>query len=224
MASLFEYNEESGNLEYIPGEEEVLDESVDSASPSGNEGPILSSEEEIETVDPSVDNDSSAGGSDVVLLSEEVTESIRAISPAPGGLSSSTLDYFDRLVSGLPSNYGYVAFRNDSDDTYSGTLVYGKNFDYSDGVVLFGEGSVQIDVSRYSSAGYNNYIQYDTTAVSDVPVRLTSSGTVLYYTNATEGYPILGGLARPVGFSSLLVAGLLSAMAVAVLSKLLLRR
>lgn len=229
-ASLFEFNPDSGEIEYIPTEEEIGEESIINESgvvalEDSTQGPVLSGEMEgeeiVEENQVSVGIDNSADGSSgTVFDNVQVMQALLANTPASGSLSSSTIDYFDRLVSGFPSDYVYVAYRNDSDDSYSGTIIYGDDYDLSDDSIVFGEGAVAVDVYRRAGSGYQNYITYDSSDASDSVITLSNSGTILYYTNAFEGYPILGGYNRPVGFSSLVVVGLLSAFAVCILNKL----
>lgn len=224
MADIFTTDPDTGEIVYEPiNKEDVTNESGDLFNASGTEGPVLSGEEETEeTQEPVIDSPDIVGTP--VLLSEEVTQALLAQTPATGSLNSSTINYFDRLVSGLPNDYGYVAFRNDSQDAYSGTIIYGKDYDYNNGTVVFGKGAVEVDVSRVSTSGSNNTIRYESMDASDSYVQLRQSGTILYYTNAVEGYPILGGTARPVGMDSLLTVGLIVAMATAIITKLLSRR
>lgn len=222
MESLFEVDPETNEIIY--SESEVSEsESGNISAENSSTGSILSSEEEVlET--PELDSIDSDSGSVTVTLSAEQSAVLLASSPASGSLNSSTIDYFDRLVSGLPSNYCYVAFRNNTDDSYAGTIIYGKDFDCNGDTIVFGKGAVEIDVSRVTGSGYSSYIHYDALDASDSYVDISQSGNILYYTNAVEGYPILGDSGRVFDVSPFLVVGLISAMAVAVLSKLLNRR
>lgn len=224
--SLFEVDPVTNEVVYEEAESEVLtDESGLVSDENSNSGSILDSEAEIAEEEVVV-SDTSDSDSGVMLLSEEVAETLLASSPASGSLNSSTIDYFDRLVDGLPADYGYVAFRNSAGDAYAGTILYGKDWEYNDGTVIFGEGAVEVDVSRTSSTGstYNTYITYESMDASDSFVELSQSGSILYYTNAVEGYPILGSGARPLDVGPFMAVGLISAMAVVVLSRLLSRR
>ena len=228
--SLFEFNSETGEIDYLPteeelgeitGEESVEHESGDLSSETGDPGSVLSGQEEaLEDSLPVESSDSGVGSGDDILYSEPVLQALLASTPASGSLSSSTIDYFDRLVSGLPSDYVYVAYRNDSDDSYAGTIIYGDDYDVSGDSIVFGEGAKAVDVSRYSGSGYQNYISYDTSDATDTVVTVYDSGTVLYYTNAIDGYPVLGGYERPVGFSALLAVVLVSVFGSLVLNKL----
>lgn len=208
--------------EIVYAESEV-DENGVYSSEDGSQGGILQSEEEITENEVAADSSSDSGDS-VMLLSEELIDALAVNSPASGSLNSSTIDYFDRLVDGLPLDYGYVAYRNSSDDAYAGTIIYGKDWETSGNSVVFGEGAISIDVSRVTGSGYTNYITYDASDASNSVIGLNQSGTILYYTNAVEGFPILGSGARPLSISLFLVVGLISAMAVAVLNRLLSRR
>lgn len=218
--SLFEVDPVTNEIVYEEGE--VLDDGSYVVE-NGGEGSVLGSETEVPQAQTFALPASDSGDVPVVL-SEEVAEALLASTPASGSLSSSTIDYFDRLVDGLPSDYCYVAFRNDSDDSYAGSIVYGDDYDVSGNTVVFGEGAVEIAVSRSSGSSYSSYITYDASDASDSVVNLGQSGTILYYTNAVPGYPILGSGARPLEIGAFVTVGLVSAIAVAVLTKLLNRR
>lgn len=218
--SLFEVDPVTNEIVY---EESGVEESGVYTFEDGDSGSLLQSEEEV--LEEEMDTASDVGSGDgVMLLSEEVEAALLASTPAAGSLNSSTINYFDRLVDGLPSDYVYVAYRNSSDDTYAGSIIYGKEWDCNNNTVVFGEGAIEIDVSRVSGSGYSNYISYDASDASDSIITLSQSGTILYYTNAVEGYPILGTGARPFDIAPFLVVGLVTSMAVAVLMKLLNRR
>lgn len=237
---LFTYNEETGEVEYQPVETSDAEDSVqtgeessengcDQVSPSGDDtGDLLSDSEGVSEDTSEISEadsvDLTGSNTSVLVVSDEAVAALAASSPASGSLSSSTIDYFDRLVSGLPSDYTYVAYRNDSDDSYAGTIIYGENADVSGNTIVFGKDAVEIDVSRSSGSSYSSYISYATSDATDAIVTITSSGTILYYTNALEGYPVLGGYREPVGASAFLVVGLLAAFASAVLTRLLGRK
>ena len=223
--SLFEYSPETGGIEYIPSEEEsevLADDSIPAGNPASGD-PLSDTEisEETQGTDVSFDSGSGILGSLDAVSEQQLAQALLASSPASGSLSSSTIDYFDRLVSGLPEDFVYVAYRNDTDDSYAGTIIYGDDYDLSGGdTIVFGADAVSVDVSRISQGGYNNYITYDTSDASGSVVTVVDSGTVLYYTNAFEGYPVLGGYERPVEFSQVLVVGLIAVFASAILNKL----
>ncbi len=229
--SLFEFNPDSGEMEYIPTEEEMegienefnelFNENLDTGSEvSGDEQNSEVLPEESGIVD-SVSGTGSILSSLDSVETEQLYSSLLASSPAAGSLSSSTIDYFDRLVSGLPDDYVYIAYRNDYDDSYAGTIIFGDDYDISQDSIVFGEGAVQIDVSRNSGSGYQNYISYDSSDASDAVITPHIDGNVLYYTNAFTGYPVLGGYERPVGFSGFIVVGLLSVIVSVVLGKIM---
>lgn len=217
--SLFEVDPVTGDIVYEEGE---VEESGVYSVEDGDTGSVLQPEEEVQ--EEMVSAPDSGSGDNIMLLSEEVEAALLASTPAAGSLNSSTIDYFDRLVDGLPSDYGYVAYRNSSDDAYAGTIVYGEDWDCNEDTVVFGEGAIAIDVSRVTGTGYSNYVRYDASDASDSVISLSQSGSILYYTNAVEGYPVLGAGSRPFDIAPFLVVGLITAMAVAVLTKLLCRR
>ncbi len=216
----------SENLESEIGEnaEDVI-ANVDSGnlSESEMEGEAVDSEGSTET--GNFDEISDSGDRVVsVALSDELTQAlISSTTPAGGALTSSTLDYFDRVVGSLPSGYVYVAYRTDSDSSYNGVLYYGKNYSVRDDVVSFGLDARQVRVERVSSSTYNSYTSYKEYSAEDVVVNLSRSGDVIYYSNASVGYPILGGYDKPIGLSTYLAVGLVVAFAVAVLLKLIKR-
>jgi len=218
--SLFDVDPVTNEIVY---EESGVEENGVYTFEDGDSGDLLQLEEEV--LEEEMDTVSDSGSGDgVMLLSEEVEAALLASTPAAGSLNSSTIDYFDRLVDGLPADYGYVAYRNSSDDAYAGTIVFGEDWDYNENSVVFGSGAVEIDVSRVTGTGYSSYIKYEAFDASDSVVSLSQSGSILYYTNVVEGYPILGAGIRPFDISPFIVVGLVSAMAVAVLMKLLNRR
>lgn len=226
MSSLFEVDPETNEIIY--NQEEESGESGNNVDQTGDQGSVL----QPETLDPAqvqenqmvVLDPDSLGDSGIMLLSEDDLTALAVNAPAAGSLNSSTINYFDRLVDGLPSDYVYVAYRIDVDDAYAGTIIYGDDYAANNGSIVFGEGAVQIDVSRVTGSGYSNYIQYDRTDASDAVITVSQSGNVLYYTNAFEGYPILGAGSRPFEIAPYLVVGIVAAFAAAVLNKLLNRR
>lgn len=225
--SLFDVNE-NGEMVYMPGEENG--NVGDVSAPSDEVGDMVLDPEDVpENVVETEEETSSldfldAGGDGVpVVLSEEVTAAILAASPAGGSIGSSTLDYFDRVVSGLPAHYKYIAYRTNSDDSYDAVLYYGSDFEVSDHSIVF-EDAVQLEVDRVTTSGYNNETRYYSNQVSDVLLNFEQSGNIVYYTNAAVGYPVLGGVVYSLGFAPLLSTALIGALSVVLLSKLLFRR
>lgn len=147
------------------------------------------------------------------LLSDEIQELlVNALAPASGTLSSSTIDYFDRIVSGLPSDYVYVAYRTDAQNNYNGVLYFSDNYDLEDNKVTFGEDTKEIRVIRSSYNGVNNVIQYYESEIDGASIAYDLNGDVLYYTNAEVGYPILGGIVKPMGYAPFVVCAVLVAL------------
>lgn len=242
-ASLFEINEETGEVTYTPSEDETAADQEETAAESevenvGNDsastdnvGDVVQAPEDLEETVVETEEEASvvdlldSGDSAVpVVLSEEVTAAILAATPAGGSIGSSTLDYFDRVVSGLPADYKYIAYRTNSDNSYDAVLYYGADYEISGNVITFGEDAMQLDVVRVSSSGYGTETNYTASQVSDTSVSFSQSGTVVYYTNAVEGYPVLGGVVRSIGYAPLLTSALIGALAVVLMSKLLFRR
>lgn len=148
--------------------------------------------------------------SGVMVASDTLVAALSASTPAAGSLSSSTLDFFDRLASGLPTDTVYVAFRNDTSDSYAGTIIYSDDYSVSGDTVTF-RTATRIDVSRESSS-YSSYIQYESENVTDESITLSQTGQILYYTDAVDGYPVLGGYREPVGSSALICVALVTAL------------
>lgn len=161
----------------------------------------------------------------ISLLSDEVQELlVNALSPASGSLGSSTIDYFDRVVSGLPSDYKFIAYRTSSDDSYDGVLYFGDNYDVENNVITFGEDTTELRVVRESSSGYNQITNYYENVIDGTSIAYDLNGSTVYYTNAEVGYPILGGYVKPFDYSPFIAVGLLCVMALAILQKIFLKR
>lgn len=161
----------------------------------------------------------------IELLSDEIQELlVNALAPASGTLGTSTIDYFDRIVSGLPSDYVYIAYRTDTQNNYNGVLYYSENYDIENGKVTFGEDTKEVRVIRSTYNGANNVVQYYESEIDGASIGYDLNGDVLYYTNAEVGYPILGGIVKPFNYSPLIAIGLLCVMALAILQKIFLKR
>ena len=227
MASIFEVNE-NGEIVYQQSESEVsvsgnnyysnVDSGIDVSGEIQNTQNYTQTQETGETV---------SGGDDygVALLSNEVQELIvNALSPASGSLGSSTIDYFDRVVSGLPSDYKYIAYRTDVDDSYDGVLYFGDDYEIENNVITFGEDTTELRVVRESSSGYSTVTNYYENVIDGASIAYDLNGSTVYYTNAEVGYPLMGGYDVPFDYSPLIAVGLLCVMALAVLQKIFLKR
>lgn len=236
--SLFDVDPETGEIVYIPSEEEQEEiiESEESedvgdvADPSDEVGDMVLDPQDVPETAPETE-EGSAGvdvldyGSDPVpvVLSEEVTAAILGETPAGGSIGSSTLDYFDRVVSGLPADYKYIAYRTSSDNSYDAILYYGKKYQVLENSVVFDKG-VSLEVVRVGTSGYNTETNYVSAEFSDTEIEFSQSGNVVYYTNAVEGYPVLGGYEVQKGYDFYLVPVLIGVLALVIMSKLLFRR
>lgn len=216
---------DSGNLFGVGGSEDGID-----VTENVNEGDIVSDplegSEGIPETEENVSSDSESESiGSVAVLSDEVQLAVyNALSPASGSLGSSTIDYFDRIVSGLPRDYRYIAYRTSEDSSYDGVLYLGDNYTVSDNVITFGDGAQELRVYRVSSSSYNSTVRYSQSDASGASIAYDLDGDVVYYTNSEIGYPVLGGVVQSIGFDSLLVCGLLTACLTVVLQKLLLKR
>lgn len=199
-----------------------IDENVDSGTNVSDAVQSTEISEETQEIEQIISNGDTYN---VSLLSDEVQELlINALSPASGSLGSSTIDYFDRVVSGLPTDYKYIAYRTSSDDSYDGVLYFGDDYEIENNVITFGEDTIELRVVRESSSGYNSVTNYYENVIDGASIAYDLNGSTVYYTNAEVGYPLMGGIVKATGFAPLLVVGLLSAMAVVILQKLLLKR
>lgn len=159
-----------------------------------------------------------------VALEESVSAAlVQSLTPHSGALSSATLNYFDRIVSGLPDDYIYIAYRTDSDNSADGVLYYGYDYEIDGSTVTFENGAVEVRVRRVNS-GYNNETEYLRKEIGSTDVNLSHNSTLVFYSNAEVGFPILGGYEKPFSISPFLVVGLVTALAVVVLQKLLCRK
>ena len=222
--SLFSVSE-SGEIEYNSENEVLVDgtnenDAVDSTlgnSVSGQESSSeVSSQDEVSMDD--------AFSPDTGVLPSDSAVAVYAVdAPVSGTMSSTTLDYFDRVVDGLPSDFGYVAYKTSNDDSYAGSLVYGRDYSVNGNSIVFGEGAVELVLSRYNYGNYNYYLQYDSRNASNTSLSLPSSGTLLYYTNLVDGRPILGKGNRPFEIAPYITVALLAVLASCVLGRILKR-
>lgn len=233
--SMFNVDPETGDIFYIPAKGEIVEEGGDDVvgdviDPSDEVGDMVLDPQDI----PETDMEDEAGSSSVdvldngsapvpVVLSEEVTAAILGETPAGGSIGSSTLDYFDRVVSGLPADYKYIAYRTSVDNSYDAILYYGKKYQVLENSVVFDEG-VSLEVVRVGTSGYNTETNYISLDVLDTEIEFSQSGNVVYYTNAVEGYPVLGGFEVQKGYDFYLVPILIGVLALVIMSKLLFRR
>lgn len=222
--SLFSVNE-SGEIEYnsenevlVDGtiENDVLDSSLGNSVSSETDSPEVSSQDEV-SVDDTFSPDTGVLPSDSALAVYAVD------APVSGTMSSTTLDYFDRVVDGLPSDFGYVAYKTSNDDSYAGSLVYGRDYSVNGNSIVFGKGAVELVLSRYNYGNYNYYLQYDSRDATNTTLSLPSSGTLLYYTNLVDGRPILGKGNRPFEIAPYITVALLAVLVSCVLGRILKR-
>lgn len=239
--SLFDVDPETGEVVYLPSEDLMNDQEEisegegsdnvgDAAAPSDEVGDILydpetvpENLEETEEDSSGVDFLESGNNGIAVVLDENVTAAILAAAPAGGSIGSSTLDYFDRVVSGLPADYKYIAYRTSSDNSYDAILYYGNEYQVLESSVVFDQG-VSLEVVRVGTSGYSTETNYISADISDTQIDFSQSGNVIYYTNAVEGYPVLGGIEVKKGYDFYLVPVLIGVLALVLMSKLLFRR
>lgn len=123
-----------------------------------------------------------------------------------GYLGTQALDAFDRVAEQNAYRY-YCAFR-ESSDAYNGVMYMSDHVEVSGSTVTFKD-SVQVRVYRtYVSNTY--YYYYSRGSAGDVQVNF--SGNLMYYTNAVEGYPCLGGISVPYKYPSWVMPVILSVL------------
>lgn len=189
------------------------------------ETPEVVPEDDVEIEEGSSSNDilvDNSGNVNLLSVEDELLAIAAAVSPAGGSLGSSTLDFFDRVVSGLPSDYKYIAYRTSTDDSYDGILYYSDDYDIINNRISFDECEV-IEVVRESSSGYNNVTNYYSRDESDINIPFSLNGSTVYYTNAAAGFPVLGSISQPLSFSPFIVGSVLCAVLVSVLTRILRR-
>lgn len=220
--SLFTVND-SGEIEYNSENEVLVDGSTENGSLGDEVGTSVSDSEtlpeDIVSSEIPVDTDIPVDGA---VLPSGSPVAVYAVGSAVGGsLSSTTLDYFDRVVDGLPSDYGYIAYKTDNDDSYAGSLIYGRDYDVSGNNIVFGKGAKELVLSRNRVGNYDYYLRYDIRNAENTSVSLPSDGTLLYYTNLVDGRPVLGNGARPFEISPYIVVALIAVLASCILGRII---
>ena len=214
--------------ETSPEENEVLIDGIDVDKIIDSGTDVSNEIQDTQMDSPEEETGGTSSGGDeynISLLSDEIQELlVNTLSPASGSLGSSTIDYFDRVVSGLPSDYKYIAYRTDNDDSYDGVLYFGDDYEVENNVITFGEDTTQLRVVRESSSGYNQVTNYYESSVDGASISYNLNGSTVYYTNAEVGYPLMGGYEKPFDYSPLIAVGLLCVMALAILQKIFLKR
>lgn len=117
------------------------------------------------------------------------------------------LDTFDRIVSGIPSYYGYYGFLTDT-DAY---LYYGSESSVNGSNISFGMDCKEVHL--YENA--DSDLQIETTASPSASFILGSSD--LCYTNLLSGFPTLGD--SELSFSGIAALFLLSSALVIVFNR-----
>ena len=224
-----ETGENSGSL-FDPTEENFNEGSGDNANVSDeilNQGDIITDSLQDSQTVPQAQETTVVNSVDSpvpVALEESVSAVlVQSLTPHSGALSSSTLNYFDRIVSGLPDDYIYIAYRTSNNNSSDGVLYYGDDYEINGSTVTFEDNAVEIRVQRVNS-GYDNETQYLRRDIGNTDVNLSHNSTLVFYSNAEVGFPILGGYEKPFSISPFLVVGLVTALAVVVLQKLLCRK
>lgn len=222
--SLFSVNTDGEVVYNLSAESEVLtDGNIENDVVDSEIGTSVSDAEILpeDSVSSEIAGDSDFSADGTVLYSG-APMAVYAVGSAVGGsLSSTTLDYFDRVVDGLPSDYGYIAYKTSNDDSYAGSLIYGRDYSVSGNSIVFGKGAVELALSRHQLGNYNYYVYYDERSAENSSVSLPSSGSLLYYTNLVDGRPTLGRGARPFEISPYIVVALIAVFASCILGRII---
>lgn len=245
--SLFEVGDD-GQIIYEPSESEAdgsasLEQGESAADPEANvtEGEFENGNNISENIGEGVDVSDSVQGEEipsetsedeqivylgdsynVELLSDEIQELlVNALSPASGTLGSTTIDYFDRIVSGLPDDVVYIAYRTSSTSSYDGVLYYSDDYNVKNNVVTFGDDTKEVRVLRSNYNGQNNVTQYYESDADGASIAFDMDGDIVYYTNAEVGYPVLGGIPQQIGYAPFLVSAIMSAVFYVVINKII---
>ena len=110
-------------------------------------------------------------------------------------LPSDVLGSFDRIVSNLPSYYGYLAFQS-GEGVYS--LYESSQYSGSGSVVTFGD-DCKVAVFD-SSSGADTFL-----VTSAADAQIDTSQLTFMYTNLFQGFPSLGSESLDYGFLTGLV-------------------
>lgn len=110
-----------------------------------------------------------------------------------GYLSTSALDTFDRVVSGLDYRY-YVAYRYDA-DSYNSILYLSNKMDLSGSSFTLSD-ALQVQLYRVRVGTTSTYTYHYTVSQAG-DISLSIAGNPIYYTNCLVGYPLLGDLPAP---------------------------
>lgn len=126
------------------------------------------------------------------IVAQAMEESTRAsVNLANAYLSTSIVDCFSHVIAGLPAGTHYVAYRNNSNDSYEGYLLFGKSGKYMGDSLSFSSGTL-VHYYRYSyQSGYQTYYdyRYSIEDVRDMVIGLNNQS--LIYTDLVDGYPTL---------------------------------
>ena len=126
------------------------------------------------------------------IVAQAMDESTRAsVNLANAYLNTSIVDCFSHVIAGLPAGTHYVAYRNDSSDSYEGYLLFDKSGKYTGDSLSFSSGTL-VHYYRYSyQSGYQTYYdyRYSVEDVRDMVISLNNQS--LIYTDLVDGYPTL---------------------------------
>lgn len=119
------------------------------------------------------------------------------------------IDTLDRIVVGLPSYYGYVAYQV-SEENY--VLLSGSKYSVNGQSITFGSDCLFVNLVVDSDEN----LQLDTYHISEYVVDIQPSQVV--YTNLLDGYPQLGD--SEISFSSFIALGMICVVVGSVLNRM----
>lgn len=152
--------------------------------------PDVSPAPDVSPVPDAVDYVTYTDVEDIVTQAMEASTKA-SVDVANAYLSSSIVDCFSRVVAGLPAGTHYVAYRNNTNDSYEGFLLFDKSGKYTGDSLSFSSGTL-VHYYRYSyQSGYQTYYdyRYSVEDVRDMVISLNNQS--LIYTDLVDGYPTL---------------------------------
>lgn len=161
-----------------------------SSAPDVSPAPEVSPAPDVNLVPDAVDYVTYSDVEGIVTQAMEASTKA-SVDVANAYLSSGIVDCFCRVVAGLPAGTHYVAYRNNTNDSYEGFLLFDKSGKYTGDSLSFSSGTL-VHYYRYSyQSGYQTYYdyRYSVEDVRDMVISLNNQS--LIYTDLVDGYPTL---------------------------------
>lgn len=179
-----------GYPEYATDIDGNLISSEVNSAPDVSPAPEISPAPDVNLAPDAIDYVTYSDVEDIVTQAMEASTKAN-VDVANAYLSSSIVDCFSRVLAGLPAGTHYVAYRNNSNDSYEGFLLFDKSGKYTGDALSFSSGKL-VHYYRYSyQSGYQTYYdyRYSVEDVRDMVISLNNQS--LIYTDLVDGYPTL---------------------------------